>query len=280
MAKKISLRSLFFETSDGIRLHYLEASAGPAILFIPGFTAAAEIWQPQLEHFANQHRVVALDPRSHGESEKPNEGHYPSRMARDIHEAIDVLKLKPVIVVGWAFSCSQILECVRQYGTEDLRGIVLVDGYIGRDPTYQQVMWYLLWAQEMQEDREHHTRKFVRSWFAQPHDDAYLSQLTRESMKCPTNSVVAMVASWETLANQAVILSSIDVPLMYVAIEEKRAQAEVVRKHAPKTRIEFIERAGHALFVDQPEQFNAILADFIEQSAKVSNGRQNRSEKE
>ena len=275
-AKVVSMQSHFFKSSDGIRLHYLEAGAGPAILFIPGFTAPAEIWQPQLEHFANQHRVVVLDPRSHGESEKPSEGHYPSRMARDIHEAIDALELKPVVVVAWAFACSQTLELIRQRGTKGLTAVVLVDGYVGRDVTFQHVTSYLRWAQEMQEDRESHARKFVRSWFVQRHDNAYLDRLTQASMKCPTNSGVAMVASWETLPNQATVLSAIDVPLMYVAIEEKRAQAEVVRRHAPTARIEFVEKAGHALFVDQPKQFNELLAGFMDESAKERRGRDGR----
>jgi non-heme chloroperoxidase len=257
-----------FKTSDGVRLHYLEAGAGPAILFVPGFTAPAEIWQPQLEHFANDHRVVVLDPRSHGESEKPTEGHYPARMARDIHEATDSLELKPVVIVAWAFACSQTLEMVRQYGTKHLASVVLVDGFVSRDVNYEQMASYLRWAQEMQEDRQNHARKFVRSWFVQPQDDAYLDRLTQASTKCPTNSTVAMIASWQMLPNQAAVLSTIDVPLMYVAIEDKRPQAEVVRQHAVRARIEFVEGAGHAIFVDQPEVFNALLVDFMEECAK------------
>jgi microsomal epoxide hydrolase len=265
--------SSFFKTSDGVRLHYLEAGTGPAILFISGFMAPAAIWQPQLEHFAKKHRVVALDPRSHGESEKPTEGHYPSRMARDVHEAIEARKLKPVLVVAWAFACSQMLEYVRLLGTDGLLGLVLVDGYVGRDPTFEQVMGYLQWAQSMQEDRDKHARKFVQSWFVQPHEDGYLDWLTRASMKCPTNSAVALLASWETLENQSPILSKIDIPLMYVAIEAKRDQAQVVQQRASTARIEFVERAGHALFVDQPDKFNDLLAGFIKDTASAQRNR-------
>jgi hypothetical protein len=34
----------FFKTSDGIRIHYIEAGKGQPIVFIPGWTMPAWIW--------------------------------------------------------------------------------------------------------------------------------------------------------------------------------------------------------------------------------------------
>ena len=99
---KDGLRSGFVTTSDGVKLHYLEAGTGPAILFVPGWTGTAEFWAPQMRHFAGSHRVVALDPRSQGDSDKPAEGNYHERRGRDIREVIDQLRLAPVIVVSWS----------------------------------------------------------------------------------------------------------------------------------------------------------------------------------
>jgi pimeloyl-ACP methyl ester carboxylesterase len=67
-------QSGYFTTSNGVELHYLEAGSGPTIVFVPGFAFPAEVWEPQLTHFARNHRVVALDPRSQGRSGKPTEG--------------------------------------------------------------------------------------------------------------------------------------------------------------------------------------------------------------
>jgi non-heme chloroperoxidase len=57
-------RGKFLATSDGVQLHYLEAGRGDAILFVPGFTGAADFWELQIRAFSTSHRVVALDPRS------------------------------------------------------------------------------------------------------------------------------------------------------------------------------------------------------------------------
>lgn len=63
------IQSRFFTTSDGVRLHYLEAGTGPALIFVPGWTMPAEIWEAQLRDLSREFRVIALDPRSQGASE-------------------------------------------------------------------------------------------------------------------------------------------------------------------------------------------------------------------
>ncbi|MGA8154186.1 MAG: alpha/beta hydrolase [Terriglobales bacterium] len=60
----------YFKTSDGVRLHYLEAGSGPAIVFVPGWSIPAWIWESQIHHFSAHYHVVALDPRSQADSEK------------------------------------------------------------------------------------------------------------------------------------------------------------------------------------------------------------------
>ena len=55
-------KSAFFKTSDGISIHYLEAGAGRPIVFIPGWTMPAWIWQKQIDEFSKKYRVIAVEP--------------------------------------------------------------------------------------------------------------------------------------------------------------------------------------------------------------------------
>ena len=52
-----------FTTSDGVELRYVEAGSGRTLIFVPGWSMPAWIWQAQIDHFAATHRVVAVDPR-------------------------------------------------------------------------------------------------------------------------------------------------------------------------------------------------------------------------
>ncbi len=99
----------FFTTSDGVQLHYLEAGSGPGMVFVPGWTMPAWIWEAQLRHFAAHYHVVALDPRSQGESAKPGHGNSPERRAQDVHELVQQLKLGPAVLVGWSLAVPELL---------------------------------------------------------------------------------------------------------------------------------------------------------------------------
>jgi len=48
-------KSGFFKTSDGVRIHYLEAGSGRPIVFIPGWTMPAWIWQKQIDEFSKKY---------------------------------------------------------------------------------------------------------------------------------------------------------------------------------------------------------------------------------
>src|SRR3954465_6988429 len=94
----------YFISSDGVRLHYLEAGppTGHTIVFVPGWTMPAWIWGPQLQAFARRYHVVAFDPRGQGESDVPVTGYEPRRRGQDIAELIANLEPVPVVLVGWS----------------------------------------------------------------------------------------------------------------------------------------------------------------------------------
>src|SRR5437660_8433371 len=78
--------SAFFTTSDGVRIHYLTmGTAGSWVVLIHGYTDSPQrMWFTTgiAQVVAKKHRVVALDNRNHGESDKP-EANGPGR-AQDV----------------------------------------------------------------------------------------------------------------------------------------------------------------------------------------------------
>src|ERR1700675_5087313 len=71
LAQTPAAKSNFFQTSDGTRIHYLEAGSGRAIVFIPGWTMPAWIWQKQIDGLSDKYHVIAVNPRSRGEGANP-----------------------------------------------------------------------------------------------------------------------------------------------------------------------------------------------------------------
>ena len=63
------------EAAPGVTLRYWEAGAGRVLVMLPGLGHAASLYKYQLEGLCDEFWVIALDPRGHGESDKPERGY-------------------------------------------------------------------------------------------------------------------------------------------------------------------------------------------------------------
>lgn len=259
-------KSGHFVTSDGVKLHYLDGGSGPPLVFVPGWTMPAWIWEPQLKHFRTTHRVVALDPRGQGSSDKPAKGYHAARRGRDICELLDHLGGKPAVVVGWSLGVQEVLVCAHEVGTKRIRAVVLVDHPIVVDPEIVRVL-----ADEriesLQVNREAWTRKFVEEILQPSPPDRYLEALTQAALSTPTNAAAIMMANFYFLGPTDLrpALGALDRPVLFVysSLDWAVAAAEVVRKGWPEVPVKVIDGTSHALFVVKPQEFNRVLEKFL-----------------
>jgi pimeloyl-ACP methyl ester carboxylesterase len=78
---------------------------------------------------ARTFRIVALDMRGHGLSDKPVEGYTESQLwADDVHAVIHALELDHPILCGWSYGPLVILDYIRHYGEDEIRGVNFVGG--------------------------------------------------------------------------------------------------------------------------------------------------------
>ena len=81
-------------TNDGVNLSYIEAGSGQPLVMVPGWSQTAAQWHHQIEAFAQTHRVIALDMRGHGESDKPGHGYRVYRLSQDLRDAMVALDVR------------------------------------------------------------------------------------------------------------------------------------------------------------------------------------------
>ena len=279
-------KSKFVTTADRVKIRYVEAGQSwttgtvtpskdgtastaqiqkqPALLFVPGWTMTAEIWELQMTHFAKTHRVVAMDPRGQGKSSKPDEGYFPAGRARDIREVVKQLKLEPVVLVGWSMGVMEVTSYVAQFGTEGIAGIVLVDGSAGADVPPQMMKEFLDWSGGFVKDRAKANDAFVRGMFKKPQTEEYIERVKKAALATPTPAAMTLILGMMTTDNRSV-LPKIDRPTL-IAIAPGGPWDSVyleMQKAIPGARLERFEGAGHALFVDEAEKFNAMLEEFV-----------------
>jgi non-heme chloroperoxidase len=258
-------KSAFFKTSDNIRIHYLDAGSGRPIVFIPGWTMPAWIWQNQIDTFSKKYRVIAVDPRSQGESDKPTYGHLPETRARDYKELVEHLGLKQPVLVGWSLGCGELMKYVDQFGTENVAGLVLVDGFLWDKPNPDLFMGMASWMNQRQQDREKQTDDFVRSMFKKPQAEAYLKRVVDASLQVPDDTAVVLIYDMIAVKDFSTALAKVDRPLMFAHTPQTQQTADLLQTRlGDNVRLERFGDDGHALFVDDPERFNRVLEDFVQ----------------
>lgn len=261
------IQDRFFAASDGARLHYLEAGPPDArtLVFVPGWRMPAFIWRRQIETFSKDFRVVAFDPRGQGDSDIPASGYEPQRRGRDLGELIDHLGGDPVVIVGWSLGVLDALAYVTQAGDRRVAGLVLIDNSIGEDPAPRPAPKPASKPGRggPTPDDAASMRAFVRGLFETPQDPAFLDQLTAASLHTPEAVARALRAYDEPRSFWRDAVYSVRRPVLYAVRPRWRAQGEALARKHPSAELSVFEGAGHALFVDQPDRFDAVLSDFL-----------------
>ncbi len=261
-----AVKSEFFATSDGVKLHYLESGAGPTILFVPGWTMPAWIWQPQIDYFSRSYHVVAIDPRSQGESEKTSDGNYPGRRARDYKELIDHLGGSPVVMVGWSLAVAESLTFVDMFGTSQLKGLVLVDLGLYTPASKEANDSRYLQFHTFQSDRVRYSETFVHGMYHKPHSEEYLKSVVAASLKTPTATGIALIGELATRNDQREVLPKLNIPVLAAMTSANRVAAEMITANVPGAQAEVFEDAGHCLFVDDADRFNTLVDTFAKKA--------------
>jgi len=116
---------------DGVRLHYLEwrpsrLSAWPNLLFLHGLSSNARIWERVASRLPGL-RMVALDQRSHGPSDRPPAGYTGTELIGDLVKLTQELELERPVLVGHSWGAAVALTFAATH-PERTGGLVMVDG--------------------------------------------------------------------------------------------------------------------------------------------------------
>ncbi len=253
--------SRFFATSDGVRLHYLDAGQGPIIVFIPGWCMPAWIFAPQVAALSARYRVVVLDPRGQGKSAVPAGGYDPVRRGRDIGDLIGRLGAGRVVVAGWSLGVLDALSWLNQAGDARLAGLVLIDNSVGEGvpPAARNSNFF----QNLRRNRAATVQGFCASMFKTPQSPAYLAALARDAQTMPVEASIALLSYPRPREFWRDTLYATRRPVLYAVTPRFRGQAELVAQRHAAARADIYDDAGHALFVDAAARFNASLDAFL-----------------
>ena len=134
-------------------------------VFIHGFGGQAEQWHYQLQKFSVENRVIALDLRGHGLSDKPSRGYDMPQLVDDLETALTLLKVKgKFVLVGHSYGGAIVTEYALKNPDRVERLILMATaGEFKLQPTLKLALSLPIWMLKAIEP-------FTRKWlFAPPH---------------------------------------------------------------------------------------------------------------
>jgi microsomal epoxide hydrolase len=252
-----------FQSEDGVRIHGFSLGQGEPLLFVPGWLMTGAIWKPQMEAMAGQYRMIVMDPRGQGDSEKPKHGYDSRRRAYDIRTVIQGLNLERPVLIGWSLGAIDAVNYLNRCGGQNLRALVLIDNSV--DKHYSSGVSDRGLLEELKnKPYPKFVDGFVRSLFQDPLGEAQIQALIRESLKTPPEVAREAIAKATSGAGLAAGLQASKIPTFYMVTPHLKSEAQgLERALGSQLSVDFFENSGHAIFVDEAERFRSDLLEFL-----------------
>lgn len=261
------------DVGGGVSLHATlsgPASGKPALVLITGWTVTQDVWRPHVEAFSQDRQVVTFDPRSQGRSTITAEGDTPEQRARDLQALLDVLALKSVVLVGWSQGAQDVAAYVNAFGTGRLAGVVLVDapistGAAGIKAAPDDAAQLLGMLAIYQRAPRAYTEGMLAAIISRKLPPQDLRAIVDEAMRTPPAIGAAMLVSDLLGPDRTGAIARLDRPALVIAAgrSPELAAQKAMAERLPKGRFEVVADASHAVFIDQPQRFDALLRDFL-----------------
>ena len=269
----------WFTTVGGVRIHYQEAGdeKAPPMILIHGFISSTLIWSGVFLRLADAgFRAIAIDLPGYGYSDKPADGRYTiDAQAQAVVGLMDRLGIEKATIVGASYG-GAVAATMALDSPERVDRLVLI-GAVSNDEPKKKL---LLRLSRLPVIGDIVTPLFLGSrWVLRkrmeemyrrigaPLDERMLE--ARHHLLATANMQRAMIRTvrrWSAnrISREA---SLIRPPTLLVWGRNDRLVAlsgsRRVMRAVPHARLAVLDRCGHLPMLEQPEQFNRAVADFL-----------------
>lgn len=267
-------------TVDGLKLHYLTAGHGPAVILLHGYTQTSRMWRPIMPLLAEKFTVIAPDLPGIGDSDIPKNGLDMKSAAISIHALAKSLGVEKARVVGHDIGLMVAYAYAAQFPAETEK-LVLMDAFLpgvaGWEAVYNNpAIWHFRFngptPEELVRGRERIYFEFFWNDFAADKNRS-LPEADRAFYAAAYARPERMRAGWAYFvsfmqaANDFAELSKTKLPMPVLAIGGEKANGELLGQQikivATDTRIVVLKNTGHWVLEESPKETTDALVSFL-----------------
>lgn len=247
---------------DGVKLCFEEAgTGGPSLLLVHGWTCDHSYMAPQFAHFQKNHRVIAVDLRGHGQSDKPEQDYSVQAFAEDLVWLCDQLRVQKPVVIGHSMG-GVIAVGLAALFPDMPSAIVTLDSPIVPPHALLDATAPLVTALKTPQYREAQRQFVSNALFLSTDDQARKAQILDDMSSAPQH-VMSSAFDGGILCDTESMVQKCQVPLLVLLAAQSLSDVPRLQKLCPKAVIGQTVGAGHFHQLEVPEQVNAMLERFL-----------------
>ena len=255
---------------NGIDIHYVESGDGPLLLLVHGFQNSHFTFRPIIDWFSERFRVLALDLRGHGDSDKPRGPYTIQTFADDVVGFLDALGIERADYLGQSMG-GRTGTTVGIQHPERLSRLMLSASSAGPPSGAYKRMFDEQLAVAQSEGMEAlyafkmRREEIPESLREGPQAAEYKERFLKNTPETFADTANALF----TMPDLRDELHKISVPTWVCHGENDAGPldfSEVYAKHVPDCATSIIPDAGHSVFWDQPQAFIAQMEQFLEKN--------------
>ncbi len=254
--------------SAGVNIHFTDEGSGQAVVLLHGFAANANMnWRMAgiTGTLAEKYRVIAVDFRGHGASDKPHEtGAYGLEMMNDVIRILDHLEIDKAHIVGYSMGGFVTMKLMAEHPERVISATLGGSGGIRDDFDHS---WDDAMAEQMEAGKSFADALQSSLPEGQKLEENEVAMLRLLFQVQDNAALVAVLRSWKELAVSYQQLENNQIPTLVVYGSEEddktRPWIEGLQGRMANAEFHMIEGANHLTTIPRPEFREAILK-FIE----------------
>lgn len=271
----------------GTRLSFVDAGEGEPIVLLHGITCSAASWNPLVPALAEHHRVIVPDLPGHGWSSRTRGDHSVAAFALHVRDLLMGLGVQRATFVGHSLGGGVTMQTAYAYPELVGRMVLVASGGLGeavglalRAATLPGAEWVLPLA--FNRLGAHVTRTVARLFVSPNRVTAQELAWSYATLADPDArrafvTIIRGVVDWggqRIDATRRLHLAE-DVPIMVVWGDADLiipiGHGQRAARDLPIDRFEVFEGAGHFPHLERPDDFLAVLDEFLDETRPASN---------
>jgi len=261
MRRKIRRKMIL--DKNGVKLaYYVYGEGKPTLVFVVAFVGSAEMWIPQVNYFSQNFKMVTVDMRGAGESDKPPDNYTLDLYVDDLNSIIEELQEKKFVLVGESTGASIGIKYAATYPGKISKLVLIGTPPVHYPPSYSIDREIALF----QESYSGALRAFMRALFPEPGTE-YVKEWGFKVCQKTTKEIAINYLKNSVKEDLRPLLEKITIPTLIIYGEKDiAAPLEAVRYIHEKisgSKMYIFKGKGHLPSVTAADKFNKMLREFI-----------------